>query len=78
MPTCCISPSSRSCPAGLGGLAQATGYAAVAAFVAFWPVIVLLTFGAAWVSFRYVEAPMMDFGKRLIGRPAARQLVPAE
>ncbi len=46
---------------------QATGYAAIAAFAVAWPVVVLATFALAWLSYRWIEAPMVRFGKTLTG-----------
>ena len=51
--------------------ADATGYGAILAFALTWPVAALLTFGAAWCSYRMIELPGMAFGKALIERRRA-------
>lgn len=45
-----------------------TGYRAIAAFAAVWPVAVLLTYAAASVSYRLIELPMIGLGKSIIAR----------
>ena len=51
-------------PAAYG--AGATGYRAILAFVLTWPVAAVLTFAAAWCSYRVIELPGMALGKVLI------------
>jgi len=46
--------------------AGASGYRAILAFVLTWPVAALLTFAAAWCSYRAIELPGMALGKVLI------------
>jgi len=70
--------------AGLGSLpalrlSDATGYTAIALFAAFWPLVVVVTYAAAWSSYRFIETPGISTGKNLIARlqraPSTTKLV---
>ncbi len=45
----------------------ATGSQAVVAFALAFPVVVLITFGASWMTFMLIEQPMIGVGKSRIG-----------
>jgi len=47
---------------------QATSYAAILFYAVGFVVAALLTYAAAWLSYRLIEKPMIGFGKRLIGQ----------
>lgn len=44
---------------------HATGWSAIAVFFAFWPTVVLLTYGLSYVTFKAVEEPMIAVGRNL-------------
>ena len=49
-------------------LADISGYPAIVLFVAFWPVVILLSYFAAWCSYRFIEVPGIAVGKGLVAR----------
>lgn len=47
---------------------DATGFGAVAAYLAGLPVVLLSTYVIAWMSYRTVEMPMINLGRQLVAR----------
>jgi peptidoglycan/LPS O-acetylase OafA/YrhL len=48
----------------------ATGMRAIGAFAATWVVMVVVTFGLSMLTYRLIELPMMEVGKKLARRTA--------
>jgi peptidoglycan/LPS O-acetylase OafA/YrhL len=46
--------------------ARATGVGAIVAFAAGWVITVLITYGLAWLSYRIIEQPFIDFAKAIV------------